>query len=81
MLGDNDETKILRSMLEYHDEGSRLVLCDWLEERSDPRAPILRGDVKENYDKVPMLTQVFNFQTNVGSTIHGYHFLLCSFPW
>jgi uncharacterized protein (TIGR02996 family) len=61
MLG-NDETKILRSMLEYHDEGSRLVLCDWLEERSDPRAPILRGDVKENHDKVPMLRKYSTFK-------------------
>jgi uncharacterized protein (TIGR02996 family) len=41
----NEESAFLRAIAEDpNDEGTRLVFADWLEERGDPRAEVLRLD-------------------------------------
>jgi uncharacterized protein (TIGR02996 family) len=54
-----------------HDEASRLVLADWLQEHDDPRHLILRGhdpalEGSSYYDRAPGMPKPFSHETEAG---------------
>src|SRR5262245_47569906 len=48
------EDDFLQSMLMKPSNDLLLVFCDWLEERGDPRNQILRAEISEDSESVPI---------------------------